>query len=111
MNAAARVVHQSVLSRHLVITHFLSKQQMVLMTFALAAVLSALSVIYMTHVTRVLHANLQHSKIEHGRLQVERGQLLLEHSTWMRQARIETIAQDKLGMVAPTHESVVIIHE
>lgn len=111
MNAAARLVHQGTLSRHLVLSHFLTRQQMALFGLMFAVLLSALSVIYVTHLTRILHANYQHNVLEQGRLQVERGQLLLERSTWMMQARIQQIAESKLGMVIPDHKSVVIVHE
>lgn len=111
MNAAARLVHQNVFSRQLVFTHFFNRQQLVLMILTMSVILSALSVIYVSHVTRVLHAAYQHNLVEQDRLHVERGQLLLERSTWMMQARIQQYAQNKLGMIIPDHKSVMIIHE
>lgn len=111
MNAAARLVHQNVLTRQFVFAHFLSRQHMAMVGLAFAVLLSALSVIYVTHVTRILHANYQHNLVEQDRLHVERGQLLLERSTWMIQSRIQQIAETKLGMIVPDHKSVVIIHE
>jgi len=111
MNAAARLVHQSVLSRHLIKAHFLSRRQLVVAILALAVLLSALGVIYVTHVTRILHATYQRHLIEQDRLQVERGQLLLERSTWMMQAKVEQIAENKLGMVMPAYKSTVVVHE
>ncbi len=111
MNAAARLVHQGILTRHLVLTHFLTRKQIAVVVLAMAVLLSALSVIYVTHVTRVLYASYQRDLADQDRLHVERGQLLLERSTWMMQARIQQIAENKLGMVIPNHKSVVIIHE
>ena len=111
MNAAARFVHQGILSRHLVLTHLVSRRQFTVLALSLAIILSALSVIYVTHISKILHAGYQHNIHEHDRLHVERGQLLLERSTWMMQARIQQIAENKLGMVLPTNKSVVIIHE
>ena len=111
MNAAARLVHQNVLSRHLIWTHFLSRRHITVAILALAVLLSALSIIYVTHVTRILHATYQHNLAEQDRLHVELGQLLLERSTWMMQSRVQQIAEDKLGMVIPDSKSVVIIHE
>ncbi len=111
MNAAGRLVHQGVLSRHLVMTHFLSKRQLALVVVALSVLFSALSVIYMTHLTRELHAAYQHSLVEQDRLHVQHGQLLLERSTWMMQAHIQQVAEDKLDMVMPNHKTAVIIHE
>jgi cell division protein FtsL len=110
MNAAARLVHQNVLSRQFVLTHFLTREQITAMFLSLCLLISALSVVYVTHVTRILNANYQHNMVEQDRLQVQRGQLLLERSTWMMQARIQQAAEDKLGMVVPDHQSVVVIH-
>lgn len=111
MNAAARLVHKNVLSRQLVAVHFITREQMVMMAMVLAVLLSALSMIYVTHLSRILHAGYQHNKVTQERLQVERGQLLLERSTWMIQSRIEQIAENKLGMVIPDHKSIIIVHE
>lgn len=111
MNAAARLVHQGVISRHLVLTHLLTRQQIALVLIGMGVLLSALSIIYVTQVTRVMHATYQHNLVEQSRLQVARGQLLLERSTWMMQARVQQIAENQLGMMVPNHKSVVIIHE
>ncbi len=111
MNAAARLVHQNILTRQFVIAHFFSRAQLMMAGLAFAVLLSALSTIYVTHVARILHANYQHNLVEQDRLHVERGQLLLERSTWMIQSRIQQIAENKLGMMVPDHKSVVIIHE
>lgn len=111
MNAAARLVHKNVLSRQFVVVHFLTRGQILAVVMALAVLMSALSMIYVTHITRILHAGYQHNKVEQDRLHVERGQLLLERSTWMIQSRIQQIAESKLGMVIPDHKSVVIVQE
>lgn len=111
MNAAARLVHQGALTRHLMMTHLLTKQQIIVMLLAVAVILSALSTIYVTHISRLLHASYQRHLIEKDHLHVQRGQLLLERSTWMIQSRIQQIAEKKLGMKIPDHKSVVIIHE
>ena len=111
MNAAARLVHQNALARHLVLIHLLTRRQLAVMLLAVTVIFSALSVIYVTHVNRVLHAEFQHSLAEKNHLYVERGQLLLERGTWMMQARIQKIAEEKLGMVLPDRKSVVIVKE
>ena len=111
MNAAGRLVHQNILSRHLVLTHLLTRQQWVIMLLALGVILSALSVIYVTQVNRVLHAAYQHHLVEQDHLHVQRGQLLLERSTWMMQARIQQVAENQLGMMMPGRKSVMIVHE
>lgn len=66
---------------------------------------------YATQVTRVLHATYQANVAEKNRLQVQHGQLLLERSTWIRQARIQEVAENKLGMIMPDRKSVMIVNE
>ncbi len=111
MNAAARLVYQRVLSRHLIFTHWLNRQQIAVLALVFGVLLSGLSTIYVTHLTRILHAAYQHSLVEQDRLHVKRGQLLLERSTWMMQARTQQIAENELGMVVPDHHAIVIVHE
>lgn len=111
MNAAARLAHQGALSRHLVLVHLLTRQQFALMSMVMAILLSAISIIYVTHVSRVLYAGYQHELSERNHMHIERGQLLLERGAWMMQARIQQIAENKLGMTIPDHKSVVIVHE
>jgi cell division protein FtsL len=111
MNAAARLVHQGALSHHLVLTHLLTRRQFTVLLLALAVLFSALSTIYITHTTRVLHAAYQHNLIEQNHLHMQRSQLLLERSTWMMQARIQQLAENKLDMVIPSTRSVVVVRE
>ena len=111
MNAAARLVHQSTLARQLVFTHLLNKQQLFALALSFGVITSALGVIYMTHTTQLLHANYQKMIIEQNRLQAEQRQLLLEKSTLMMQARVQKLAEKKLGMIMPNPKAVVIIKE
>lgn len=111
MNAAGRLVHQGTLSRHLVFVQLLSRQQLFMLTLALVVFLSAFSVIYVTHLTREMHATYAQNMTEQDRMHVQRGQLLLERSTWMMQARVQKMAETQLDMIIPNHKSVVIVHE
>lgn len=111
MNAAARLVHQSALSRQYLLVLSLTKRQMAVVLLATIVLLSALATIYITHVSRLLHAGYQHSLFEQDRLHIEHGQLLLERSAWMMQGRIQQLAENKLGMVVPDHKSVTIVQE
>ncbi|HTM64019.1 MAG TPA: cell division protein FtsL [Gammaproteobacteria bacterium] len=111
MNAAARLVHQQGIAKHLILVHLLTRKQLGLLLIAASLVLSALAVIYVTHSSRELYAAYQHNVAEKNQLIVERGQLLLERGTWMMQARIQKYAESKLGMVLPDHKSVVIVRE
>lgn len=111
MNAAARLVHQNGIARHLVLIHLLTRRQMAVLLLAAAVIFSALAVIYVTHTSRELYAAYQHNLSEKNHLIVERGQLLLERGTWTMQARIQKFAETKLVMVLPDHKSVVIVRE
>lgn len=110
MNAAARLFNQGVLSRGWAVSVFFSKAQMSTIVLILAVLTSALSIVYVTNSTRTLNAGLQQSMYERDNYRVQWGRLLLERSTWMMQARVQQIAEDKLGMVIPNSKSVVVIN-
>lgn len=111
MNAAARLAHHGVLSRHLVFVYSLTKRQIALMFLTLSLLMSAIGIIYTTQMTRILYADTQRLLIEKDRLLSKQNQLLLERSTAMMQARTQMIAEQKLNMFIPDQKSVVIIHE
>jgi cell division protein FtsL len=109
MNAAARLVHQGVLFRHIVFASSWARRQFLVCLFTLGVLASAFCMIYVTYTTRMLYANCQHELIEHEHLIMRRGQLLLERSTLMRQARVQRLAENQLDMVVPDHQSIVIV--
>ncbi len=111
MNAAARLLNQGVLSRGWVISIFFNRSQMPLAVLVFGVLVSALSVIYITNMARSLNANIEQTLLERQQLHVQWGQLLLEKSTWIMQARIQNIAEGKLGMVVPNNKSVVVVNE
>lgn len=111
MNAAARLVHQHTLSRHLVLTHLLTRWQALTLFFALAVIVSALSIVYVTHTHRMMYAEYQRALTDHDRLKAMRGQLLLEQSTQFMQARIQQIAEKKLAMMVPDQHTTIIVRE
>jgi len=111
MNAAARLLSQSTVSRTWVVSVLLSKAQYSLFVLILGVLVSSLSIVYVTNVSRSLTATTQQAFAERDRLHVQWGQLLLEKSTWLMQARIQQVASDKLGMVVPDSKSVVIVNE
>lgn len=111
MNAAARFLSQSSVSRTWVASVILSRVQLTTMSLLMAILISALGIVYVTNTTRSMNASLQQLQAERDRLHVQWGQLLLEKSTWLMQARIQQIASNKLGMVVPDNKSVVIINE
>ena len=64
----------------------------------LAVVVLALSVVYFQHKGRALCALNQQLESEKKELLSEKSKLLLEHSTWSRDARVDRIAKSKLDM-------------
>lgn len=109
MNAAARMFNQGALSRGWAISFLLQRAQVSTIFLVLAILASALSTVYVTNLTRSFHAALQQTAIERDHMHVQWGQLLLEKSTWMMQARVQQIAEEQLAMVYPDHKSVVIV--
>lgn len=111
MNTAARLLSQNTVSKTWVISFLLSKAQFSLYLLITSVLISALSIVYVTNTTRSLNANLQQTLTEREHLHIQWGQLLLEKSTWITQARIQKIASDKLDMMIPNSKSVVIVKE
>jgi len=111
MNAAARMFNQGALSRGWVISLFMSRAQFTLMFVTFTVLFSGLSMVLVTNTTRSYNAQLQQIQNERNQLHVQWGQLLLEKSTMMMQARIQTAAENELNMKIPNHHSVVVIKE
>ncbi len=109
MNAAARLLNQGVLSRGWVVSVLLARFDMSLFVLIAAVLISALSLVYMTNLTRSLNASLEQSYAEHDQLHIQRGQLLLEKSTLTMQARVQDVAEGRLNMVVPEGKAVVIV--
>lgn len=109
MNAAARMLNQGALSRGWAVSFLLARTQVSTIILVLAILTSALSVIYVTNMTRSLNASVQQMLVERDHMHVQWGQLLLERSTRMMQARVQQVAEEKLGMVIPDSKSIVII--
>lgn len=107
MNAAARLVDRQ--SLRLVITRSWVATLWPMMALILAVLLSAISLIYVAHSGREMHANLERAIQLRDKLSMEQGQLLLERSTLMLQPRVQMIAENELDMVQPNHKNTVII--
>lgn len=111
MNAAARLLNQGALSRGWVMSVFLNRTQLPLILMIVAVSLSALGIIYVTNTSRMLNATIQQTLAERDQLHIQWGQLLLEKSTWTMQARVQTLAEGKLGMRTPNNKSMVVVSE
>ncbi len=77
------------------------RKRMFVSILTLSLLFSAFGVIYVKDVNRRLMGNLQTLQTSSATLHNSWSQLLLEKSTWDNQARIQTIAEHKLGMIAP----------
>jgi cell division protein FtsL len=75
----------------------------------LALVLSALSVIYVSHLCRQLYNELAKLDQEANALQVEWGRYLLEQSSWASLSRVEQLAKSQLQMRVPEPSEIVIV--
>jgi cell division protein FtsL len=110
MNAASRMFNQGVISRGWAFSFLLKRTHVSIMLLAIAVLTSALSIVYVTNASRCLNASFQQSLGERDQMHVQWGQLLLEKSTWMTQAHVQQVAEEKLGMAFPTGKSVVIVN-
>jgi len=82
---------------------------LVLMIFAVLA--SAVGVIEAKHQSRKRFVALQALEKARDEMNVEWGQLQLEQGTWATHSRVERIAREKLHMVIPKMETVVIVKQ
>jgi cell division protein FtsL len=84
---------------------------LVVLVLGVLSVVSALAVVYTTHMSRKLFVETLALQQSQDRLDVEWGQLLLEQSTWATHSRLEHIASSRLGMHLPTADSIVILKQ
>jgi len=70
---------------------------------------SAIAVIYVTHLNRHAFSQYQAALQLRDRLDIEWGQLLLEQSAQASHARIEQLARERLAMKAPDASQIVLV--
>jgi len=117
MNAVARVVGRTatiarspMMSPIRPLAPFVITGEMIRVSVLTAVVLlSALSVVYVKDLSRRLFIEQQQAMHERDVLHTGWGKLLLEESTWSRQARIQHIAQQRLGMHVPKSRRLVTL--
>ncbi|KZY39355.1 hypothetical protein A3752_06530 [Oleiphilus sp. HI0081] len=76
----------------------------------LIIVLSAIGVVYSSHLSRQLFAEQAILLEKNDQLQLEWAQLLLEQSAWSSPNRIESVARESLGMEVPETEKIQLIY-
>ncbi len=87
----------------------LAKPSFGTLLLALIVLLSGLTVIYVADLNRRLFMEFEQAEGNQNQLRIEWGKLLLEQSTWSTQARIQSIAQQRLGMQVPTSNQIVLL--
>jgi cell division protein FtsL len=86
-------------------------KQMLLVLMIIAVMLSAMGVIAAKHESRKRFVALQALEKARDQMNVEWGQLQLEQGTWATHSRVERIAREKLQMINPKMEAVVIVKQ
>lgn len=84
-------------------------QRLLLAALCLGVMASSLGVVASTHQVRQQVDRLEQLRRESVQLDIERGQYLLEHSTWAAYGRIERIANDELNLQVPNSDQLVVV--
>ncbi len=66
----------------------------------------ALAVVQAQHRSRTYFVELERLKKEAHALDEQWGQLQLEQSTWANPARVDAVARERLGLVAPSQDRI-----
>lgn len=74
-----------------------------------AVIVSAIGVVHTRHQHRQLFVELTRLQNERDELNIDFGRLQLEQATWAETGRVERIARNRLGMVTPAGESLVVV--
>ncbi|MGE4350278.1 MAG: cell division protein FtsL [Candidatus Berkiella sp.] len=86
------------------------RMQSVLIVALVALVFaSAVSVIFIKHKTRQYFAELQNLQRASEDAHVEWSQLLVEQGTWASDARVDRAARQRLNMMLPQPQEVVVL--
>lgn len=74
-----------------------------------ALILSALLLVVTRHESRSLFIQLQGLEKQRDVLDEEWGRLQLEQATWGAHARVEDMARNRLSMVTPSPDKVILV--
>lgn len=90
-------------------TELMAMQRIVAAFLGIALVVTSLGLVYAKHQNRKLFIELQSLQTAKDEMDIEWGRLQLEQGTWATHGRIERIASERLGMILPPAENVVIV--
>ena len=74
-----------------------------------ACVVSGLFVVFARHDHRKLFSQLNRLEKERDELNIEFGRLQLEQATWAESTLIDRTARERLGMVLPQADQIVVV--
>lgn len=87
------------------------KEQMAMLIVISLVFVSSLGVIYSSFLTRKQYAELQELQKQEDELDGEYGKLLLEYSAWASYMRVEKVSKERLDMVTPEIEEMILVAE
>jgi len=90
--------------------HLSIKGLLITAMLLMLVVLSAIGVVYSSHLSRQLFAEQAILFDRNDQIQLEWAQLLLEQSAWSSPNRIESVAGEELGMEIPKAEDIKLIY-
>lgn len=108
MNTAVRVFDQNRFQGSLPLLR-LQRPKLTNIVLITVLLISAFTVLYIKDMNRRLFIEYQDLQSNHDKLYQEWGKLLLEQSTWATQARVQKIAQSRLGMSVPSTQEVTVL--
>lgn len=71
--------------------------------------LSAFGIVYVKDLNRRLFIQYQQLQQEQATAMNDWSKLLLEQSTWAAQARVQQVAEDRLGMYSPSTKEIILV--
>lgn len=88
---------------------WLWREQRLSLVLGIAFVMTAVGVVYSSHMTRALYSELQTLQREADDLDSDYERLLLEQSAWANYTRIDQLAREELSMEPPAADSIVVV--
>ncbi|WP_255505402.1 cell division protein FtsL [Alkalisalibacterium limincola] len=80
-----------------------------LVVLVAATMASAIAVVHARHEHRLQFIELTRLERERDELDIEFGRLQLEQATWADTARIEEVARNRLKMVTPEGDALIVV--
>lgn len=109
MNAAARTLSSSTWFRGNMKQMVMTKEGFLALALLIAVLVSALIVVYVKNEQRTYFSQWQSATQQAEQLELEWNQLMLEQSAMAAPARVQRIAHQRLHLIMPNPEKVVIV--